>query len=138
MNYIADYITRAEYECRCCGGLPPDLFSNEKYQDLFKIFKLIRESKGSAIYINSGFRCPNHNKAIGGQLDSVHLFGLALDLDCDDIDGVDELLEIIKEVAPQIRRGVYKDKGTFIHIDTGYVINPRLSRFWIPGYTWYG
>jgi uncharacterized protein YcbK (DUF882 family) len=138
MKYISDYITRSEYECRCCGQLPPDLFANQIYVELFDIFKAVRERKGSSIYINSGFRCPKHNLVIGGSLRSVHLFGLALDMDCDDDRDVDKLYEIIREVSRDVRIGIYKGNKTFIHMDIGYKVNPRLSRFWNPGYTFYG
>lgn len=40
----------------------------------------IRQSWGSGIKVNSGFRCPELNKAIGGSSTSAHTTGYAADL----------------------------------------------------------
>lgn len=41
----------------------------------------IREKWGKPIYINSGYRCPELNKAVKGVDSSQHLLGMAADLD---------------------------------------------------------
>lgn len=43
-----------------------------------------REKLGKAIVVNSGFRCPLHNAAVGGVANSQHVKGEAADLHCDD------------------------------------------------------
>lgn len=40
----------------------------------------IREGYGKPIYINSGYRCPQLNKEVGGAEDSYHIKGLAVDI----------------------------------------------------------
>lgn len=40
----------------------------------------IREGYGKPIYVNSGYRCEELNKEVGGEEDSYHLKGLAVDL----------------------------------------------------------
>lgn len=45
-----------------------------------KILDPLRESWGSAIIINSGYRCPTLNKAVGGSKTSVHQKGWAVDI----------------------------------------------------------
>lgn len=47
---------------------------------LVEILEGLREKIGEEIYINSGFRTPNHNKKIGGALLSYHQFGMAADI----------------------------------------------------------
>ena len=42
----------------------------------------IRSVLGYPIHINSGYRCPELNKAIGGALNSQHMTGNAADLIC--------------------------------------------------------
>jgi hypothetical protein len=43
----------------------------------------VRECLGGLpIHVNSGFRCPELNKAIGGAPDSRHMVGLAADIVC--------------------------------------------------------
>lgn len=139
MKYIASYVTETEYRCACCSGLPPDFDADGvEYGVLFDAFRDIREEWGKPIRITSGYRCPMHNAMIGGQVLSVHMFGLALDLDCDDIDDVYLLDEIIEELHPDLRRGRYTDSGTFIHIDCGYFIYPRATEKWHTGVRWTG
>jgi len=46
-----------------------------------KIFEPVREFLGRPIHINSFFRCPELNKAIGGSTRSQHCKGEAIDLD---------------------------------------------------------
>lgn len=44
----------------------------------------IREAFGAPIIINSGYRCPELNKAVGGSKTSHHKYGYAVDMDSDD------------------------------------------------------
>ena len=46
-----------------------------------KVFDPLREWVGGPIKINSGFRSPELNKAIGGSSNSQHCFGEAIDMD---------------------------------------------------------
>ena len=43
-----------------------------------------RERLGKAVMVNSGFRCPVHNKAVGGVYNSQHVCGQATDVHCED------------------------------------------------------
>jgi uncharacterized protein YcbK (DUF882 family) len=141
MNYVAEYITENEYKCTCCDGYPPDFDVDDvavPYGILFDSFRSIREAWGKPIRITSGYRCPMNNAMVGGKVLSAHMFGLALDLDVDNIDEVYELDEIIEDIAPDLRRGRYTDSGSFIHIDTAYFIYPRATVKWREGARWTG
>ena len=46
-----------------------------------KVFEPLREWVGGPIKINSFFRCPELNKAIGGSSKSQHCHGQAIDID---------------------------------------------------------
>ena len=46
-----------------------------------KVFEPLREWVGGPIKINSFFRCPKLNKAIGGSSKSQHCYGQAIDID---------------------------------------------------------
>ena len=46
-----------------------------------KVFEPLREWVGGPIKINSFFRCPQLNKAIGGSTKSQHCHGQAIDID---------------------------------------------------------
>ena len=47
---------------------------------LWYVLNRLRHAFGSAIYINSAFRCPAVNEAVGGAKNSYHLKGLAADI----------------------------------------------------------
>ena len=141
MKYVSPYITENEYKCKCCDAYPPDFDPDDilvPYKMLFNFFKWIRETWGKPIRITSGYRCPMHNAMVGGKVLSAHMFGLALDLDCDGIDEVYELDDTIADITPDLRRGRYTDSGTFIHIDVAYFIFPRASHAWVEGKEWTG
>ena len=134
-DYIAPHILRSEYACRCCGRIPFDI-DTPGHRELFESFAKIRETIGHSLPINSGFRCVQHNTAVHGEPLSVHLFGLALDIQAKDDAEVDELASVVNLRLPNLRLGVYHRAGTFIHIDTGYHIIPRVCREWHIGARW--
>lgn len=137
------HIALSEYRCRCCGALPPDLYAADgelgvEYGILFRAFEEIRAGLGGPISV-SGFRCPKRNKAVGGEDMSVHLFGLALDLDLGDEAEVRQAVEIARRLfmAPRIGWKRYLAEGkTLVHIDYGYLIVPRFSPALVRGKEW--
>ena len=48
--------------------------------DLVFLLEQIREAAGGAVTINSGYRSPAHNAAVGGVSSSQHLYGRAADI----------------------------------------------------------
>jgi len=67
-----------EFECSCCGH---GRVSPRLIQLLVKTRQILRQWKPEAkVIINSGFRCPEHNAAIGGSQHSAHCQGEAADL----------------------------------------------------------
>ena len=48
------------------------------------VLEPVRERLGMPIVVNSGFRCPIHNVAVGGVANSQHVRGEACDCRCDD------------------------------------------------------
>lgn len=57
----------------------PEVKINLKYF-IERILDPLRESWGSAIIVNSGYRCPILNKAVKGSKTSAHLTGWAVDI----------------------------------------------------------
>ena len=66
---------RSEFTCPCCGA-------GQMNYHLIAGLQFLRDRLGVALHINSGFRCPAHNKAVGGVVNSNHLKGLAADVAC--------------------------------------------------------
>jgi len=144
MEYIYDYITRREYECPHCNALPPDIKPNYLpifYEIFFDKWKRLREEWGRAIRIGppgggGGYRCAYYNRMIGGTYLSAHLFGAALDPDLNTVDEVDKFAELVEQMFPELRMGIYTKTGTFVHIDQAFLIRPRSSESWIEGVRW--
>jgi len=138
-EYISPYILLSEYTCKCGCGLPPSFDDGipDIYEEFFDDFSVIRGAWGKPITISSGYRCPTYNASIGGSLMSAHCFGLALDLDVLPAE-VQNLDELIEDIAPHLRRGKYTVSGSFLHIDCGHEIYPRPKRSFVEGYRFYG
>ena len=53
------------------------------------VLEKVREKWGSPVTVNSGYRCPKLNRAIGGAKNSQHLTGQAADIE---VPGIDNLV----------------------------------------------
>ncbi len=87
-----------EFACRCCGELPPLARANVRAL-VDEVLDPVREKLGKAIVVNSGYRCPRHNAAVGGVRNSQHLRGEAADIVLVNGSGlrVQDLADAIKE-----------------------------------------
>ena len=62
----------------------PDEWVTENLRQVaINIFQPLRDAFKCPIYVSSGYRCPELNRAIGGAKRSQHMEGRALDLDAD-------------------------------------------------------
>ena len=81
---------------------------------LLKILDGLRDELGEPIYVNSGYRTPEHNKAVGGSTLSYHMYGMAADIRANKhtpkqlYDILDEWLE---------GWGGIEEHKTFLHVD---------------------
>lgn len=82
---------------------------------LVALLEQIREAVGGAVAINSGYRSPAHNAAVGGVSSSQHLYGRAADIV---VSGASPLL--VGQIAEYYldRRGGIGVYQTFTHVDT--------------------
>lgn len=68
----------SEVACKC-GGRYADCRRIWTPRSVFASLEASRARVGRAISVTSGCRCANHNKAVGGATNSMHLYGLAAD-----------------------------------------------------------
>lgn len=94
----------------------PDLKGSGENMDIDFLQKIdkARDLYGHPIKINSGYRTPGHNKAVGGVRQSSHLLGVAADIHCNTSTGRMELVKALVD-AGFTRIGIAK---YFIHVDT--------------------
>lgn len=97
-----------EFNCKC-GKCESTLIDTQ----LVNYLQLIRNHFGKPVTIDSGYRCADHNKAVGGASGSKHTLGQAADIV---VNGVEP-----KEVAKYAESIGVKGIGlydSFTHVDT--------------------
>ena len=81
-----------EFACKCCGQLPPAMRDNIVAL-VDNVLDPAREEFGGPVTVNSGYRCPKHNLAVGGVVNSQHMKGEAADVCCADNKRLAEIIE---------------------------------------------
>ena len=77
---------------------------------VLNVLQPLRDAWGKPLHINSGYRCPALNEAVGGVATSAHLYGQAADVACDN---PYELASLAKELnLPYDQMILYP---TFVH-----------------------
>lgn len=106
---LSNNFKSTEFDCHgggCCNTTKVDL-------DLVVILQKIRDHFGVATVINSGYRCPTHNKAIGGASQSYHMKGQAADINVKGI-APSEVAKYAESIGV-LGIGLYDN---FVHVDT--------------------
>lgn len=103
------YFKVKEFACKC------GRCENKVDQRIIDLCDRIREAYGSAVRVNSGYRCHAHNAKVGGASNSMHLAGLAADLAPVDGD-IKRFQELILSQFDK-RCGGLGLYDTFVHID---------------------
>lgn len=110
MGDLTDHFYRSEFACSCCRVV-------KVRPKLLNALEDLRSLLGRPITVTSGYRCPNHNAAVGGENNSQHLLGIAADVV---VTGFTP--NKIREYAGRIAAfrnggiGVYPSRG-FTHLD---------------------
>lgn len=111
---LSEHFKLSEFHCHgngCCKYTYVD-------EGILPYLEKIRAFFGKPLYINSGYRCYEHNKKVGGNRNSGHLKGKAVDIAF----GKDITREQLAKYAESIgvpRIGTYKNSPNMIHIGTG-------------------
>ena len=110
MGNLSKNFSQHEFACRCCGR-------TEINQRLVDALQELRDLADLPVRVTSGYRCPEHNRAIGGATQSQHLLGTAADISVRGMTPAQ--MYRLAEGVEAFRNGgigVYPDKG-FIHVD---------------------
>lgn len=108
MTQLTRHFKSEEFACKCCGVSRIDHMLVERLERM----RLILDYP---LIVTSGFRCVEHNKAVGGAQDSYHLDGKAVDLALHT--STDRFALVQAAFAAGFERiGVYK---RWIHLDVG-------------------
>lgn len=80
-HFTIDELSRSETAARLgIGNTPGDKERANLERLTDAVLDPLREAWGKPIRVNSGYRCPRLNKAVGGVSGSHHLRGMAADL----------------------------------------------------------
>ena len=81
---------------------------------LVELLQRIRWRIGRPIIVTSGYRCPEHNAAVGGTPSSLHMFGMAADLQCEGLTP-----QMLADVATECGAGGLGLYPRHLHVDVG-------------------
>ncbi|NLX90790.1 MAG: DUF882 domain-containing protein [Firmicutes bacterium] len=71
---VSENFTLREFQCKCgCQQV-------KLHSELLKRLQALRTETRRAVVVNSGYRCPAHNKKVSGAVSSQHLKGTAADI----------------------------------------------------------
>lgn len=82
----------------------------------------LREAYGAPIYVNSGYRCPVLNRAVGGSASSQHLTGEAADITAGSKAGNRRLYELLRNLP--VDQAINEHNFEWLHVSYG----PRHRR----------
>lgn len=100
-------VKREEFECKCGCGI------NRVTDEMITIINLARDVADTPFVITSGTRCEKHNKNVGGESESSHMYGLAADIACTDSRSRGMIISALYSVGIS-RIGI---ASNFIHFD---------------------
>ncbi|MBZ5655448.1 MAG: DUF882 domain-containing protein [Acidobacteriia bacterium] len=109
MGNLSAHFSKAEFACRCCGGLIID-------PELIDALEQLRTLAGKPMLIHDGYRCPPHNQEVGGVTDSEHTRGLAADVEILGL-SLQEMYELALQIPTFTRGGIGVYDGGFLHLD---------------------
>ena len=113
---LTEHFRSSEFRCKC-GGTHETLISDDLVQKLERLRKSLNCSR---IVVNSGYRCPSHDKAVGGTGGGQHTKGTAADIVCYGADGKVISSKIVTCAAQDIGfSGIANIDGTYTatHVD---------------------
>jgi uncharacterized protein YcbK (DUF882 family) len=110
---ISKHYNLKEFECPCCNTVK---IATDLVEALENLSDLLREK----LQITSGYRCPKHNKEVGGVPNSFHTQGLAVDIvRPKKSDG--EIIDLARKAGFR-GVGIYRGRG-IVHLDLGPIRN---------------
>ena len=104
---LSENFSSFEFNCHC-SECSLTLIDDDHVHRL----QIMREMVGKPITLNDGYRCPIHNKEVGGVVNSQHVVGTATDIRIDGM-SIPELYELCCGIFDGV--GIY---DTFVHCDS--------------------
>jgi uncharacterized protein YcbK (DUF882 family) len=120
-QFLSHHFRELEFACHCGCETPREAVKNLQ-RLCIEALEGVREDFGGPVVVVSGYRCPSHNRAVGGARRSQHLLGTAADIRPLDTDRLEEFVAACERAVdryPSIGGiGLYR---RWVHLD----IRPR-------------
>lgn len=115
---FTEHFSSKEFTCQCSNS---DCVDQKISKNLVENLEKCRQEFGKAVMINSGYRCPKHNVAIGGAKNSQHIHGKAADTRPKILttDTMDEWFKVVSSSFKAL--GIAQ---SFIHVDVREMEGP--------------
>lgn len=128
MGDLSEHFNKREFACKC-GKVHEYEMNPELITRLEKLHDLLN---ASAIYISSGYRCPEHSKNVGGYFNDAHTKSIAADITATDASGKTYDSDTIAEAAEICGfNGIGIISKTAVHVDV------RNTNNYVNGH-WFG
>lgn len=121
---ISAHFHAREFACRC-GGRQPGCKRVVVHRGLLLALEAYRDLGTSPLALRSGYRCPRHNRAVGGASASMHRVGWAAD-----VPGRYTVAEV-RALGAFSGIGYSRSTGRVLHVDTRHL----AGRFNLTGAT---
>ena len=92
----------------------PSPYEKTVRPELLHLLNRIRKAWGKPIIVNSAYRSPEHNRAVGGVENSFHVQGLAADIRPEHSEDLADLQDLCLDLNDHGGVGLY---NTFVHVD---------------------
>ena len=109
MGAISEHFPDTELQCHCGCGV------NDCTQALVDALEAFRAAVGHPVIVDCAYRCPAHNKVVGGVEFSRHVLGQAADVKVSGMTAAD--LEMIARGIPSIKGIGRADAQGYLHLD---------------------
>jgi hypothetical protein len=121
-HFSLEELTHSDIGTRKGIDNTPDVDAVENLKVLARTMEQIRGLLGHPIHVNSGYRGPKLNSAVGGSKTSAHMEGLAADFVCPSFGTPKEIA--VEIAASDIAFDQLIEEGTWVHIS----VDPRMRR----------
>jgi uncharacterized protein YcbK (DUF882 family) len=113
---LTNNFNKSEFECNCGCEMPNEVFL--QIQKLASQLQCIRDFIRLPIKITSAYRCPSHNKEVGGVSNSQHVLGKASDIQVSDSspEAIYQVIDTLAEYGHVLQGGLGL-YNTFTHYD---------------------
>ena len=127
-HFTLKEFVKSDTACRLGIDNTPSPQVEERLRQLVDyVLDPLREAYGRPIYVNSGYRCPALNRAVGGVAHSQHLTGEAADITGGNCQENRRLYELLRQLQLPVDQVINEHGFTWLHVSYG----PRHRRMFL-------